>query len=265
VTTAIGPVARFALFGWANPAAGGGVGRAGTLTAGGSGGGCMAMRGGCDAPGRGGGANPGVDGEGRTAPLGAGGGVEPGLAGATPGRDGGSGSFAGLDEGEALDPAAGTMGANFRDSAAAACSSGGGASPASVCACILLDGELTLAVPSLSLAISVAAPTFRNSSDRDGVPTGITRVMTEPSLPEGFAAAGAESTRSAGGAVKSPDTVAPSSSTSSFVDVTETVELRFEPDVPSGPRAGDGIALPGALGLVVDGSAIEGASRVERT
>lgn len=158
------------------------------------------------------------------------------------------------------------IGAEARASAAAALSSGGGARPDNVCACILLDGELTLLVPSLSIAIeiSVSAPTFRNSSDRDGVPTGITRVITEPSLGAGFAAV-ADSTRSSGGAVKSPDTVAPRASTSSFDGVTEAVEPIVESDVRSGPRAGGGVALPGALGLVVDGSAIEGASRVERT
>jgi hypothetical protein len=97
------------------------------------------------------------------------------------------------------------------------------------------------------------------------VPTAITRVMTEPSLPELFAA-GAGSTRNAGGAVKSPETVAPSSSTSSFEPATDTVEFMSEPDVPLGARgAGDGVAAPGALGLVVEESAIKGASRVERT
>lgn len=89
--------------------------------------------------------------------------------------------------------------------------------------------------------------------------------MTEPSLPELFAA-GAGSTRSAGGAVKSPETVAPSASTSSFELATGTVEFMSEPDGPLGARDGvDGVAVPGALGLVVEESAIKGASRVERT
>lgn len=184
--------------------------------------------------------------------------MEPGLPGTTPGRDGGSGSLAAAVNGEGLEPAAGRMGANALDSAAAAASSGGGASPASVCACILFDGELTLLVPSLSLVndASVAAPTFRNSSERAGVPTAITRVMTEPSLLPTFTA-GAGSTRSAGGAVKSPETVAPSSSTSSFEPAMDTVEFMFEPDVPLGARVGNGVAVPGALGLVVEESAIK--------
>lgn len=269
VTTAIGPDGRLMLFCWANPAeaGAGAAGRPGTFTAGGNGGGWKAMRGGCEAPGRGGGPKPGADPGGRAALLGAGGGVEPGLPGTTPGRDGGSGSFGAAVDDAALAPAAGVIAADALDSAAAAISSGGGARPASVCACILLEGELTLLVPSASPSsdTSVAAPTFRNSSDRAGVPTAITRVITEPSPPDGFGADGAGSTRSAGGAVKSPETVAPSASTSSAELPTDTVEFMFEPDAPLCALAGDGFALPGALGLVVEESAIKRASSVERT
>ncbi len=153
---------------------------------------------------------------------------------------------------------------------AADCSSGGGATPASVCACIFF-AELapTLPVPSLSrvkLPLSVAPPTVSNSSARDGAPTAMTRVIKEASLDAAFGAARAgSSTRKASGAVKSPATVAPSASTVSFVVVTEMVDFEPAPDARSGARAGDGVALPGALGLVVEGSAIEGSSRVERT
>ena len=245
-------------------------GRPGMFTAGGNGGACMAMRGIGVAPGRGGGANPGTAPCGRGVAVAGGGGVEPGLPGANPGRGGGSGSLAGADEGDALLWFA--VAAAFRASisAAAVCSSGGGATPESVCACIFLE-ELapTLPVPSLSrlkVPLSVAPPTISKSSARDGVPTGITRVINEASLGPVLAAAGAgSSTRSAAGAVKSPATVAPRASTASLVVVTETVAFRPAPGAPSCTRAGDDVALTGALGLVVEGSAIEGASRVERT
>lgn len=100
---------------------------------------------------------------------------------------------------------------------------------------------------------------------RDGVPTGITREMTGASPAGAFAGlAAGSSARSAVGAANPPATVAPSSSTASF-GTTEIVVLKLGPDDPSRARAGDGVALTGAFGLVVEGSAIMGASRVERT
>lgn len=58
-----------------------------------------------------------------------------------------------------------------------------------------------------------------------------------------------------GGAVNSPATVAPSSSTSSLTG--PAVFAVLDPDVPPGACADDSAALTGALGLVVEGSAIE--------
>lgn len=86
---------------------------------GGSGGACIARRGGCDGPGRGGGANPGADGPGRGVAA-AGGGVEPGLPGVNPGRGGGNGSFDGDDAGAAFTGPPAAAGLCAKDSAAAA-------------------------------------------------------------------------------------------------------------------------------------------------
>jgi hypothetical protein len=120
-------------------------------------------------------------------------------------------------------------------------------SPASVCACIFFEIELTLAVPSLSFVNkppSVGPPTVSSSSERDGVPTEITRETSDGSPATTLAAA-----------PNSPATVSPSSSTSALGLVAAFDEL--EPDVPPVTCAGDGAALTGALGLVVEGSAIE--------
>jgi len=57
--------------------------------------------------------------------------------------------------------------------------------------------------------------------------------------------------------MKSPATVAASSSTSSSFDAIEAVEPKLRSDAPSFACAGIGVVLASALGLVVDCSAIE--------
>lgn len=133
---------------------------------------------------------------------------------------------------------------------------GGGATPDSVCACSFFNAdEVTLDVPSLSFANvagAVGAPIIFASSIRDGVPTEITREMIDasPAICSVF--------WGGAGVAKSPATVAPSSSTASFVAATATVAPALVPGplLRAGAGAGVGAALMGALGLVVEESAI---------
>lgn len=215
------------------------------------------MRGGDDARGRGGAPKVGAGPTGRYAAL-DGGGVKPGFDGAAPGRGGGSGSFdaeAAATDGGAVEGAleALALGCGVAASMAAA-SSGGGASPASVCACAFLK---PVGSPLEVGAGSVAPPTMTASSACVGVPTGMTRVIDGASLVRADAASARMSALVAAGEVRPPATVAPSSSTESLVDAIDTVEPKLGPGAPSFARAGVEVALWGALGLVVDCSAIE--------
>lgn len=106
---------------WTNPGAGGGVvvREPGAPALGGSGGGCMAGRGGCDCPGLGGAPKVGPTTPGRGVAV-AGGGVDPGLPGMNPGRGGGSGSLDGAEGGAGFAAAPAEVGILANDSAAAA-------------------------------------------------------------------------------------------------------------------------------------------------